>query len=309
MPDDYDYNGPNIIRIEDLSSDQWDQLRLPGRLIAQQPTFYETAADRAFMRYLGYEAGIELPLARQVLVDMLESNGGGIRALEREILTSQLYTMAMEFPDPDDTPVEESSPDFWHGPAKQVTAEAWLASLGAFAGFDPGSCDHRFPVVQGATPNPGDNYMLAKYHPNAYPKDEDWPADSNRPDYTFREAAALLGGCPDQQGQLRFTGTGVMIAIAQDAVGQFTCLAAATEAVDPPIMPADVLSSDKSVETLTGIADHIYKATTLRDPSQEVSAAIATSVSGCRDDAECDALRFSFHTCTAMLKSAPVVFY
>lgn len=303
---DYDYNGPNVYPVEGLGQGEWTTLRLPGRLIADHPTFYEAAADRAFERYLGYEAGAQLPRGRQRLYDMYVENGGDVRAVERELLTSILYTQASGAADDLDVPADAGTPDFWHGPMRQLTAEAWLDSISTFSGVQLGWCDHRFPNVQGGRPTPTSDYMETLFHPNDYPKDPDWPANSNRPDYSYRDLANLLGGCPSQQGQVRFTGTGVMIAVAQDAIAQGVCGEAPE---DTMMLPASFDVTDTSEAGLTALAEHMYTTTTLQAPDEIVAEAIADAVAQCRDDSTCTPDLFAYHMCSMTLQSAPVIFY
>ena len=302
---DYDYNGVNVFAVEDLTGAQWDVLRLPGRLIAMQPTFYEAAADRTLMRYLGYEAGAMIPLARQRLVDMFEDSGGIVPPIEREVLTSVLYTMTNRVEADPELELGEGQPPFWHGPYKQLAAEAWLDSIEAFSEYEIGNCDHRFPDVDGGRPTPDADYMETIYHPSNYPIDPDWPEGSLRPDYTYRDLANLLGGCPSQQGQVRFTGTGVMIAVAQDAIAQLIC---EQQELGSPLLPASFDTEIKSEAALTAIAEHLVSHTTLRSADAETQAGISEAVAGCMDDEACDPATFAFHLCTATFKTGPVVF-
>lgn len=304
--DNYDYDGVNVYPVEDLSGDEWNTVRLPGRLIAEQPTFYEAAVDRALMRYLGYEAGAQLPLVRQRLVDMMHDSGGDVRELEREILTSELYRMAAAYPE-DETPLEDADPDFWHGPMKQLSAEAWLDSVEKLTQVELGNCDHRFNDVQGGRPLPDSPYEDTWWHPSRFPIDDNgFPPERNKPDYTYRNMARQLGGCPDQQGQLRYTGTGVMISIGYSSFGAQACESAIEGS---PMLPNGFTDLSKSEEDLRGAANDLYRQALLRAPSEDLDETLSAAVSGCRDASECDARGFIQHTCTALLQSAPFVFY
>lgn len=307
VPDDYDYEGPNVLPVEDLTDEQWAELRKPGELLVQQPSFFEAAVDDALVRYLGYKAGVDIPLVRQVLVDMLVSSGD-LRQIEREVLTSQLYLMAAQYPDPEGTLEEEGSPDFWHGPMKQMSAELWLDSVEKLTALDLGSCDHRFPEVIAGAPAPDAPYELYVWHPNAYPKDQDpiWPAEANKPDYTYRDLARLLGGCPDQESQLRFVGTGVMISLAQSTIAQGVC---AQVAADSPMLLPGLMSDDTQAATYEAIADHVHEAITLRPIPADLDEAVADLVDGCAGDAECNAGVLSFHLCSALVGSGDFLFY
>src|SRR5690606_29660102 len=141
-------------------------------------------------RYLGYDAGAELPTVRQALVDMLEANGGNIREAEREILTPVLYTSSNQFDEGEVADPMAWAPPYWHGPVKQMDAEDWLRTAAKLTGVELGSCDHRYPVVQSGP---------SGLHPHAYPT----TGAGSTPDYEFRDKAQLLGGCPDHVTQFR----------------------------------------------------------------------------------------------------------
>src|SRR5262249_43378719 len=84
--------------LDELSDADWRVLRPPGRILTGHPYFWEAAADNALNRYLGWwHGGFELPgyeiaAVRQALAFLLRDASGDVRALEREILTSVLYT-------------------------------------------------------------------------------------------------------------------------------------------------------------------------------------------------------------------------
>lgn len=307
VPDNYDYEGPNVLAVEDLDEGQWAELRKPGELLVQQPSFYEAAVDDLLLRHLGYKAGVQIPLVRQVLVDMLASSGD-LREVEREILSSQLYRMASEYPDPEGTLEDEGSPDFWHGPMKQMSAELWLDSVEKLTAIDLGSCDLRFPEVIAGAPTPDADYTEYVWHPNDYPKDPDpvWPVEANKPDYTYRDLARALGGCPDQESQLRFVGTGVMISLSQSVIAQGVC---SQVAADAPMLLPGLVPDDTQAATYEAIAEHVHQAITLRPIPAELEGAVADLVDGCAGDAECNAAVLSFHLCAALVGSGDFLFY
>ena len=206
VPGDTSPTGPNVIDQSSLTPEQWNQVRLPGRLIAEHATFYESYVDRALRRYLGYDAGAELPMVRQALVDMLEANGGDIRAIEREILTSVLYTSSNNFEEAELENPDDWAPPYWHGPVKQMDAEDWLRSAYKLAGAPTAGCDHRYPEVQSGP---------AGFHPHSYPT-----MPNGAPDYTLRDKAQLLGGCPDRVAQFRESRTGLIAALTQATLTQ-----------------------------------------------------------------------------------------
>lgn len=295
VPGNTEDDGPNVIDQASLTPEQWNQLRLPGRLLTEQPTFYESYVDRALQRYLGYDAGAELPTVRQALVDMLEANGGDIREVEYEILTSGLYTASHEFEEEDAPNPDDWAPPYWHGPVKQMDAEDWLRTAAKLTGQDLGSCDHRYPVVQSGSSGP---------HPHAYPT----MGTGNAPDYEFRDRAQLLGGCPDHVTQFREARTGLIAALTQATLTAELCAAADVQA---PIYPLQFIEdpTDKSEAALRTAANQVYSAAMVR-PIPEVSdEALMAGVSGCRDDLDCTPADFAVETCRLTLKAADFLFY
>ncbi len=294
VPGDVDPAGPNVIDQASLTPEQWNLVRLPGRLITEHSTFYESYVDRALRRYLGYDAGTELPTVRQALVDMLEQNGGNVRAIEREILTSVLYTSSNQFAEEEPENPDEWSPPYWHGPVKQMDAEDWLRTAAKLTGVDLGTCDHRYPVVQSGT---------GGLHPHAYPT-----ADGITPNYGFRDRAQLLGGCPDHVTGFRERRTGLIAALTQATLTTELCQAASLQA---PIYPLQFIEdpSDKSEEALTTAANQVYSAAMVRPIPDAAEDALMTGVSGCRDDLACTPADFAVETCRLTLKAADFLFY
>jgi len=295
VPGDGSPTGPNVIDHDMLTPEQWMQLRLPGRLIAEHTTFFEAYVDRALQRYLGYDAGAELPVVRQALVDLMEANGGDVRAIDREILTSLLYTSANAFGEDDAADPDDWAPPYWHGPVKQMDAEDWLRSAAALTGVELGRCDHRFPTVQQGA---------AGFHPHGYPT----TAGGTAPDYQFRDRAQLLGGCPDHVSQFREARTGLIAALTQATLTTELCAAAGS---DSPIYPLQFVEdpTDKTEEALTTAANQVYSAAMVRPIPDEAHAALMTGISGCRDDLGCTPTDFAVETCRLTLKAADFLFY
>lgn len=296
----------NTLGLDELGDGEWTELQTPGVLITQQPTFYETAADKALRRYLGYDAGVQMPLVQQALVTLATDSDGDVRALEREILTSNLYTMAAAAPDPDGTPADEGTPDRWHGPMKHMTAEAWLDSIELLTGLELGSCDPRFPEPAAGVPYPDAPYTEVRWHPNEFPKDPSFPPEANAPDFLYATLATRLGGCPNQIAQTRFTGTGVMVSLAHAQNLQLNC---GLMAPDAPLLPGGFSPGATDAETLHDIATHMVDTVTLGEPPADIDAAIGDAVDGCLADDDCNAALFATQTCDALLQSASFLFY
>jgi hypothetical protein len=285
----------NVIDQAALTDAQLAVLRTPGTLIAEQANFYESYVDRALVRYLGYDAGDELPLVRQALVDLMIEQGGNVRAVDREILTSILYTSTNRYEEADDPDAENWDPPYWHGPIKQMDAEDWLRSAYKLAGLPLAGCDHRYPEVQSGA---------GGFHPNTYPVMEGGLA----PDYTFRDKAQLLGGCPDRIAQFRESRTGLIAALTQATLTAELCTMAGTSS---PIYPLGVVDdpTDKSEEALWNAVDQVYSAAMIRPVMEGASEGVQDGITLCRDDTECTPTEFAVQACRLVLKSADFIYY
>ncbi len=280
----------NVIDVDALTPEQWLALRVPGQRIADSGEFYEAYIDRTLERYLGYDLGTAVPAARQALVDLLEENNGNARVVDREILTALVYTATNTYeeeakPDPSDW-----DPPYWHGPTKQMDAEAWLRSTQRLVGQVPGSCDHRYPEVVGT-------------HPHSYPT-----TDGATPDYAFRDTARLLGGCPDRESSFRETRAGLIAALTQATLTRDLCLSAS---VDSPIYPQQFIEdpNDEDELSLSNAANQIYAAALIKPIPETASDALMAGVDGCRDDSTCNPAQFAEHTCRLVIKSSDFLFY
>ncbi|MBL4688008.1 MAG: DUF1549 domain-containing protein [Nannocystaceae bacterium] len=292
VPGDVDPDGPNVIDQTSLLPAQWDSLRTFGRLLTEQPQFYEAYVDRAFKRYLGYD-GDTIPEARQALVDMMDANGGDLLAIDREIMTSSLYTATNAWAEEEKIDAMEYDPAIWHGPVKQMDPEDWLRSAAKLTGVDLGSCDHRFPTVQSGT---------GGFHPNNYPD------MGGAPDYAFRDRAQLLGGCPDRVTLFRSARTGLIAALTQATLTAELCEAADESS---PIYPLQFAmdDEDKSDEALTTAANQIWSAAVIRQIPEGAADALEAGVEGCQSLTSCVPQQFAVETCRLTLKATDFLFY
>lgn len=297
----------NTLDLAELGDAEWAELAKVGVLLTQQSTFYETAVDKSLERYLGYDVGVQLPQVQQALVDMMEQNGGDLRALEREILTSALYTTAAAYPDPEDTLEQDGTPDYWHGPMKHMTAEAWLDSIALLTAFDFGSCDHRFGDVNAGMPPGSTDYFETVWHPNDNPKDiVNFPPEANAPDTTYISLARRIGGCPDRIAEDRFTGTGLMISLAhgQMLVTQCMYLYDGVELVPPGFVAESTATAD-----LQAVATHMLDTATLGTAAEGATEIVDAAVAGCEADGDCNAGMLAAQLCSGLFQSAPFLFY
>ncbi|MBC8073534.1 MAG: DUF1549 domain-containing protein [Deltaproteobacteria bacterium] len=294
VPGDVSDPGPNIIDQSLLTPAQWDVLRTPGTLIAEQVNLYESYVDRALVRYLGYDAGTELPLVRQALVELMTQNGGNVRVVDREILTSSLYLSTNRYEEADAPDEDSWDPPYWHGPVKQMDAEDWLRSAFKLAGMPQVPCDHRYPEVQSGAMG---------FHPSSYAL-----LPSGAPDYTLRDKAQLLGGCPDRVAQFRESRTGLIAALTQATLTADLCAMASTTA---PIYPLAVVvdPNDKSEEALWEAVDQVYSAALIRPVMDGAGEGVQQGIELCRDDLSCNPNEFAVQACRLVLKSADFFYY
>ncbi|MDB4965632.1 MAG: hypothetical protein JWN44_1321 [Myxococcales bacterium] len=262
--------GSAPIALGDLTADQWNVVRTPGRVITQQRYFYEAAADRTLAKYLGWWhlgvelPGYEIPAVRQALATLLAQKGD-LRAMERELLTSVLYTM----------PADNSGADtvLWHhGPTKQMIAESWIDSVGKFTGVALGACDWRYPL------------QSLRWLPASL-----FPPAGALPSFAYQATARTMGGCPDQKTQSRYTDVGVLYAMEQRSLLAAAC-------------------SDKSASKVaaaasaTALVQSAYReALTWDPPADELKAVAATLPAGDKPTAQ--------QLCQAILRSSRFLFY
>ncbi len=280
----------NVIDVDLLTPEQWAAIRVPGQRIANSGEFYEAYIDRTLDRYLGYDLGTMVPAARQSLVNLLEENNGNARVVDREILTAMVYTATNVYDEDSKPDPADWDPPFWHGPTKQMDAEAWLRSTQRLVGQVPGSCDHRYPEVLGT-------------QPHSYPT-----TDGITPDYAFRDTARLLGGCPDRDSSFRETRAGLIAALTQATLTRDLCLAATA---DSPIFPEQFIEdpNDEDEASLSAAANQIYAAALIRPIPETAAEALVAGVDGCRDDSTCNPAQFAEHTCRLVIKSSDFLFY
>jgi uncharacterized protein DUF1549 len=260
------------LSLDMLTPAEWETLRTPGRVIAKMPGFWETACNAVLKKYTGWwMAAYDVPAAevadvRSSLSAFFRASGGDVRKLEREVLTSGLYTMQASPKDPNDRV------SWHHGPTKQMSAEAWLDSVGAIAGVNTGSCDWRYPNTS------------PRWLPPALA-----PPEGQLQGFSYTNAARALGGCPDQGSQVRATNAGPFAAIRQREVLAAVCTSSAATAIaGAPDAPT--------------LVRQFWRAAFLRDLTDSQAMAIASTLPG-SDSATAAQL------CQVLPRTNPFLFY
>ena len=224
------------VKATDLTPEDIEALRAPGRLFVSLPIYWEAEVDDVVKKYLGYDLDTMKPEVRDALVRDFRHNGGDVVMLERAVLESWAYrqsaapgdgkvAMAGELGRP---AAVATKPYAW-GPTKPILPETFLKSIGQVTGTDPGDCDWRYPSLPDwyypgnaqLDAELGDDVRFRKLPTGGY-------------DPAFRDAAAAMGGCPGTfdtgsfDGVLgarrRTTQLGLMQAVAQDGSLVQACL-------------------------------------------------------------------------------------
>jgi hypothetical protein len=253
-----------LLGAADLSNDDWDALRTPGRLVVSLPMFDEAAADDALRRFLGPDAAADPRMegVREALAASL--SGGDLAALDRAVLTSIAYRQSAS-----SDGVER--PSFAYGPSKLLSPEAWLRSVGRFTGSDVGDCDWRFPNLPDRDADGSDpEYQGIE---DAYPRKPDGTVDA-----WFRDTAAKMGGCPGIAGpggasavRDRTAPTGIDAwAAREDAIVEL-CFSRPI----PALIPSDVEPTDTDAGALQRTAANVLTRAFSHPPSRsEIDEAI-----------------------------------
>jgi len=135
---------PEFTRYYDLSPEDKEILRIPGRLFVARPEFAEAAVDMALQKYLGwwkigaFKPNFDLDEVRSTLANKFVGDAYDLRKLEREIVTSVLYVQAAQ------RAPSAKVPLWAFGPTKIIPGVAWVDMLGQAIGIDFGVFDFRF---------------------------------------------------------------------------------------------------------------------------------------------------------------------
>ncbi|MFV8752604.1 DUF1549 domain-containing protein [Nannocystaceae bacterium ST9] len=288
-----------------LTADEWEQLQLPGRVMAQQDTFWEAAVDDVLIQYLGYDLGTELQAVRFELKNYLLENAADIRAVHYAVATSVAYLQSSQGYD--------GSKFRWaYGPLKQAPAEAWIDSVKRTTGTKLGTCDHRIPfpedLLYDSEGNPLNGWAFALLNNSR------WVIDNQREvvrDYQY--LAQTLGGCPSNEVSSRFTTVSILgTAVTEAFVAEVCDPAVANQGnvAEISILLPEGMNRDQVLDE-TVAQDIVARQTRLfygREPTEFELEAAVDYADQCTPK-PCDAEHFARPVCFALLSGAEMIFY
>lgn len=284
-----------------LKGDEWEQLTLPGRILARGLPFWEHAVDEVLNLYLGYDLSAVVPDVRDELVRYLLDHGGDVRALHFAVATSVAYLQS-------NRGASSSTYRWTYGPLKQLDAESWLDSLAALTGFETTGCDRRITTPDDFLQTVSGYKLL---------KESEWAFTQNRDgedvlDMQYADVARTLGGCPTNVVSGRFKVTSILTTATQLAAVNRVCNATLGDTPGAPLerlVPANVSATTPTSAELAGsIADHQYRAFYGRAPTLEETAEAKDAGELCATT-QCTAEQFARPLCFALLSSADMIFY
>jgi hypothetical protein len=222
----YETFGP-VPAVAEIDAAARDRLRELGRALASQRDFWEAAADRELEALLGWwQSGFkqpewDIPAVRSAVADELQRTGS-VRAAQRLILTSLLYTA------PAAAPAEGgvAPPPWATGPMKLLAGEAWLDSVSQLVGETVGRCDYRFLTTDDldglVNPDPAVVDAVPGTLGGAFMGDELGAlGDAFTSAEGYRAIAEGLGGCTNQKLRPRRSSVGIVA--AQRTTAQRLC--------------------------------------------------------------------------------------
>jgi len=282
---------------------EWEQLQLPGRIIASQPAFWEYAVDEAIEQFLGYPLSIESPRVRHELVRYLLEYNGDIRALHYAIATSFVYLQSSRGDN-------GSSRRWTYGPMKQIAVEGWIDSIHHTTAYPITACDHRLPHPEDYVGQDAEEQGVSPWG-FALINNTRWRINEEREvEFDYRNLARSLGGCPSNEVGGRFTTVSVLNTAVQEAFVASVCGIGEERGVDlapllPPGMSGDQFLDDATAE---GIVAHQLATFLGRSPTEEELEEARFAATSC-SPAPCDAGTFARPVCFATLSSSEMLFY
>jgi hypothetical protein len=293
---DEDTLGPNLSPLPAISDADRKRLLAIGGALAARPDFWEAAADRELVRFLGWwQSGFrrpdyDVPEVRTLLADELR-RANSIRALHRTIVTSILYIAAADAT----SEMMDKAPPFATGPSKLLAAESWLDSAAAAVGESLGTCDFRFVSAEDNTEILADPTLLEASEstlPDAFP-----------PERYLAEARAL-GGCSADRIRPRISSLGLVY--AQRSLASELCARGRQVLPDrfDPADPSDVVLRDAAAQVIRSTLSRSASDADLDTFVGEMKDCLAQGSDGCEDGEQ--ALRW---LCTRLVDSAEFAIY
>jgi hypothetical protein len=282
-----------------LKDTEWERLQLPGKLLAQQQTFWENAVDRVLLQYLGYDLGDLVPEVRDEVVRYLLENNGDIRSLHYAVLTSAAYLQSA-------AGESEHGYRWTWGPLKQVDAEVWLDSMEVLAGYKLGRCDWRLNRPERfLEANTLMSYSLV--NSSRWELNEDGEVRGR-----YRDIARALGGCPSNDISGRFRIISILTTATQLNFVNDVCnpgQAAGQGAAIERLLPQGV-TPRKAVDPglASDIVDYQTRLFYGRSPTAQELDDARRYGEQCQRQV-CTAEQFARPACFALLSSAEMLFY
>jgi len=284
-----------------LTANEWEVLQAPGRIIAQQPAFWETTVDDAMLQYFGYALGSAAPEVRHELVRYLLRYDGDIRALHYAIGTSFAYLQSTEG-------ASRTDLRWTYGPLKQMQVEGWIDSIELTTGVSLGQCDHRLPhpedyVGEDALEEAG-GWAYALVNHSRWDIDEEREVEGE-----YRDLARTLGGCPSNEVGGRFTTVSVLNTAVQEAFVAGVCGIGGGGIEVERLLPAGVTPrqalDSATAQAILNHQQHLFLGRSLDADERTLADEAATACT----PAPCDAETFARPACFALLSSSEMLFY
>ncbi|NVB39402.1 DUF1549 domain-containing protein [Pseudenhygromyxa sp. WMMC2535] len=286
-----------------MSADEWEMVQLPGRIMASEDTFWESAVDDVVIQLLGYDLGTEVQEVRYELVKYLLENEADIRSVYYAIATSIPYLQSSQ---------GALETDFrWSaGPLKQASPEIWIDSIKRTTGTQMGTCDHRISYpgdyLDGDDGNPANGWTFALVNNSR------WVIDENRELVTdYRGIAQSLGGCPTNEIAGRFTTVSILNTAVQEAFIAEVCdPSMAGGGTDASLLLPEGMSSETALDS-DNAQEVVARQTRLffgREPTESEYEKAAGYADQCTPK-PCTVERFARPVCFSLLSSAEMLFY
>ncbi len=284
-----------------LKPNEWETLQLPGRIIAQQPAFWETTVDDAIEQYFGYDLSAAVPEVRHELIKYLLEYNGDIRALHFAIGTSFAYLQSNE---------GASATDLrWtYGPLKQIQVEGWIDTIKHTTGARLAECDHRLPHPEDYVGE--DSLEEAGGWAYALVNHSRWAINDEREVINnYRNLARTLGGCPSNEVGGRFTTVSVLNTAVQEAFVAEVCgIGGGDNGMEMSRLLPEGVSNTQALDpalarNILAHQQRLFLGRSLSATEEQLADEAATSCG------TCDARTFARPACFALLSSSEMLFY